>query len=103
MRLTAEDLQRRFAELHALVNEWDPVHLLADGAPNSEYAGYVGPILHRLEAGVTADALARDLDSEYRIQFDAEPHDVRAFATRAVDWFATRWANSDSAPLGDTR
>ena len=49
MRLTAEALHRRFAELHAHVNECDPAHLLADGAPDSEYAGYVGPILRRLE------------------------------------------------------
>ena len=63
MRLTAEELQRRFAELHALVNEWDPVHLLADGAPNSEYSGYVGPILLLLESFFTASALALSLDS----------------------------------------
>lgn len=45
MRLTAAGLKRRFAELRALVNEWDPIGLIEAGAPEDEFDCLVGPIL----------------------------------------------------------
>ena len=103
MQLTAKELRLRYSELRDLVNAWDPVGLIADGAPEDEYDCVVGPTLRRLESRESSQAIADFLDHEFRDHFGCEPpSDSRAFAQRALSWYAERWPDSESTPRGDS-
>ena len=44
------------------VTAWDPIGLIAIGAPPDEYDRLIGPITSGLRQGVTSDGLAAALD-----------------------------------------
>jgi hypothetical protein len=102
VRITAQELRTRYAELRELVNSWDPVGLIEAGLPEDEYDCVVGPILRRLEERQNAAAIAAFLDSEFCDHFGAVARDSSSFAVRAVSWYTERWPDTKSTPLGDS-
>jgi hypothetical protein len=82
----------RWRELTAMVNEWDPVGLIAAGAPNDEYDCIVGDVLRALERGDSEAALAHYLKEHIGDHFGADPGDPAAFAIKAAVWYRARIA-----------
>lgn len=93
-RLERADSRRRWREMTDLVNEWDPIGLLAMGCPPDEYDCVVGDVLRALERGDGAAQLSDFLAAHLAEHFGAEPRDPGPFATRAVAWYALRWPGS---------
>ena len=58
MRAKAKQIRDRWSELRTLVNDWDPVGLIAAGAPTDEYDCVSGPLLRRLEEQASAGEIA---------------------------------------------
>jgi hypothetical protein len=103
VRLSAQELKRRYRELRDLVNEWDPQGLLNAGAPEDEYDRLVGPLLRRLEAKEAPEQVAVFLTSEMAEHFGMGVPDALPFAIRAHAWCTERWPNNEATPLGDAR
>ena len=101
MRLTAQQLRVRYRELRDLVNSWDPVGLIADGAPINEYDCLVGPILRCLEGHQPASSIAEYLKREFGDRFGVPLRDPENFAAQAIAWYSQRWPDTESTPLGD--
>jgi hypothetical protein len=77
-------------DLLSLVNEWDPIGLLALGAPRDEYDCLVGPLLTRLDRGDAAATIETWLSRHIPDHFGVAPHDPGAFAARAIEWHASQ-------------
>jgi hypothetical protein len=101
MRLTAQQLRERYSELRDIVNEWDPVDLIADGAPVEEYDCLVGPVLRRLEEHQPASAIAEYLMEAFGDHFGVPLRDPGNCAQRAIAWYSEKWPNTESTPIGD--
>ena len=100
--LTRHELRRRYAELRALLAEWDPRRLTRRRTePPDDYEWSVGPLLRYLEAGEPPSTIAEFLRSELTDEpLDRLEVSPERFAERVRDWYATRWPNTDSAPSG---
>lgn len=103
MRLSAQELKRRYRELRDLVNEWDPQGLIEAGAPEDEYDCVVGPLLRRLEAKESPEEIAAFLTSEMAEHFGMGIPEALPFAIKTHAWYTERWPDSEATPLGDTR
>jgi len=103
LRITRQQLRIRYRELRDLVNAWDPVGLIATGAPLDEYDCIVGPVLRRLEEHQSASMIAAYLSTEFDDHFGVALRDPKEFAEKAVTWYSQRWPNTESTPLGDSR
>jgi hypothetical protein len=103
VRITAEQLRARYGELRDLVNAWDPVGLIADGAPVDEYDCLVGPVLRRLEANDSPSAIAEYLSATFDDHFGVPLQNPKRFAEQVVEWYSRRWPDTESIPLGDAR
>ena len=102
MRLTAAALKQRFAELRDLINEWDPIGLIDEGAPEDEYDCLVGPVLRHLEARTPVHEIAAFLDREMAEHFGASGATGSvAFAAKAQAWYTECWPDSEPTPLPD--
>jgi GrpB-like predicted nucleotidyltransferase (UPF0157 family) len=77
-------------ELEALVKAWDPIGLIALGAPVDEYACIVGPTLSLLQRHASYAEIARYLLTEFRDHFGVTIADPAPFVERAVAWFRSR-------------
>ena len=91
MRLEKHDLRQRWAELRSLVNEWDPIGLIEDGAPVDEYECVVGPLLRMLEERAPQAEIAAFLGAEFDEHFGVPIADAQVFAARAASWYEARW------------
>lgn len=91
VRLEKQALRRRWRELRTLVNEWDPLGLISVGCPEDEYECLVGPLMRRLEEGVSREDVASFLAREFREHFGCEGPDAKStanFVAKARAWFA---------------
>jgi hypothetical protein len=80
-------------ELRALLNEWDPIGVMAEPDwPANEYDALVDPLRERLDAGATAGELEVFLEAHVRDYIGLEPDVDREsrLANRLVDWYAAR-------------
>ena len=110
MRCGKEDLEllrmlvherRRTRELRALVNRYDPFGLMAAGAPEDEYADFVGPLLRRLAEGRSAPSIAHWLQTEVGAHYGSVPAQAEPLAAAAVAWYAAGWPGSEPVPSGE--
>ena len=64
--------KRLFSEVRALLNEADPIGLIAMGAPDDEYEPEVGTILPRLPQATSVEECQAIIDSEFDRWFSPE-------------------------------
>lgn len=96
MALTKEESRRRWAELRALVCEWDPIGVMEDPDwPRDEYDGMLGPLLRLLESGASESDIACHLRTEITEHFglSAQHYDFAATAAKIRSWFLETWAS----------
>lgn len=93
MALTKAEFRRRWAELRALVAEWDPLGLLGLGAPADEYDCLINPLMRLLDDGVTAEQvsafLLREFSGHFGVDFPPDDAERVRFAERARAWLLT--------------
>ena len=94
MRLERAQSRQRWRELRDMVNAWDPVGLMAIGAPPDEYEDIVSEVLRALERRESAQQLAASLTGYIPAQYGSGPRDPSAFAAQAVEWYESRWPDS---------
>jgi len=70
-----------------MVNAWDPVGLIAVGAPGNEYDCVVDDVLAALERGDSAANLSRHLATHLPEHFGIPVSEPRPFVERAVAWY----------------
>ena len=83
--------ERGSEELRALLNEWDPIGVMAEPDwPPNEYDELIAPLRERLDAGATAGELEVFLEAHVRDHIGLEPDVDREsrLATRLVEWYA---------------
>jgi hypothetical protein len=86
-----DDWREAHKELQALVDAWDPVGLLATGAPSEEYECLVWPLMQRLDGGAGAEELAHWLREDIVRHFGVPaPPDLEIFSRRAAAAFLAR-------------
>lgn len=66
-------LRYHMAELRHRMNLWDPLHLIASGAPPDEYDCLTGPLARLLHEGRTVEEIAAYLERELHDHFGAAP------------------------------
>jgi hypothetical protein len=91
--LTKAESRQRWRELRDLVNAWDPVGLIAAGAPEDEYECIVGPVLRLLERDAAHAAIVDYLVGECSDHFGVpigEPG-AREFVVRVAGWYQRQW------------
>ncbi len=95
MRLSKEESRKRWRELRDTVNEWDPIGLIAMGAPQDEYECMVGPLMRMLEAGSGPEEIADYLNRHVPEHFGvSRTMGVEDFAQEIIRWFGTEWKDS---------
>jgi hypothetical protein len=95
MRISKEDSRRRWRELRDAVNNWDPVGLIASGAPVDEYECLVGPLMRMLEAGSGSEQIASYLNQDVPNHFGvSKPKGAQDFSNQIVGWFSIRWKDT---------
>lgn len=79
------DARGETAQIRALLLTWDAIGVAGE-APDDEYDGMIGPLLHRLHEGLDADALQAWIAAyrEEHIGLPAHPRDDRALADGLV-------------------
>ena len=77
-----------------MVNTWDPVGLIAMGAPLDEYDCVVGHVMRVLERKDSPEQLTTFLAAHIAEHFGLAPSDPGPFARQAVAWYASRWPDS---------
>jgi len=86
---TKAESRRRWAELRALVNTWDPIGLIAAGAPEDEYECIVGPLMRMLEERTSQAMMSSFLLREFDEHFEVPIGDPSGFVRSAADWYST--------------
>ena len=88
MPLSKQESREWFAQLNALLFEWDPIGVGAEG-PRDEYECLVGPLMRMLESGATQAEMVAYLKTELVDHFglDANNYDLEAVAERVRTWF----------------
>jgi hypothetical protein len=74
-------------QLLTLVNGWDPIGLLAAGAPRSEYEFVIDKLLELLSRNETEEEIARFLERGIADHFGTQPTGAGPFAKKVVAWF----------------
>ena len=74
-------------QLLTLINGWDPVGLIAGGAPRTAYEVLVDELLAMLSGYASKEDIAEFLDGKIREQFGRTPEGTALFVTKAVTWF----------------
>jgi len=90
--LTKAESRKRWAELRALVNKWDPIGLIEAGAPEDEYECIVGPLMRMLEDRSSQAAMSSFLSKEFDEHFGVPIDDPSDFVRSAAAWYAATWA-----------
>lgn len=94
---TVLDWKKAHEGLKDQLVEWDPIGLLALGAPWDEYDGLVDPLMRKLDAGASPEETGAWLASELPTRFGSTPPraEIEAFAQRVASWFFARWPPAD--------
>jgi hypothetical protein len=82
-----KSLRTRRDQLSTLLNGWDPVGLLKEGAPRDEYDYIVDKLLALLSRNVGKEEVAAFLAREVSDHFGTTAPDASQFAAKAVAWF----------------
>jgi hypothetical protein len=80
-------------ELRALLMTcWDPIGVNDAPEAQSEYDGYLGPLMEMLSKGADAQKVARYLANIQTEDMDlpATPEELRGAADRIVGWYASQ-------------
>ena len=80
-------VKRLFRELQARVVEWDPLGVVAAGAPEDEYHCVTAPLLRMLAEGATERQIASYLKSDFNDHFGVRVQHAREFARATRAWF----------------
>lgn len=98
--LTRSELRRRYAELRALLDQWDPLRSTRRrGEPPSDHEWLVGPILRFLEAKEASAVIAQFLREELKhAELERLKISPEQIADRIYSWYTTHWPNTGSAP-----
>ena len=96
MNITKAESRKRWNELRAMVIEWDPLGLIAMHAPQDEYDCVLPEILHRLQDGIPATQMSKQLFRHRSDHFGASPEALATlkFCRRAVHWYKKHWDGS---------
>ena len=84
-------------QLLTLVNGWDPLGLLAAGAPRDKYDCVIDKLLSLLSQRAGKEDIARSLDDDIREHFGRTPEGSAQFVNRAVTWFEIESADEPDA------
>jgi hypothetical protein len=85
---TKANLRKRWVELRALVNTWDPIGLIEAGAPEDEYECVVAPLLRMLEERTSEAMMSSFLSREFDEHFGVAVKDPSDFVRRAAAWYS---------------
>jgi hypothetical protein len=66
--------------------DWDPIGLIALGAPSDEYHCLVGPVIGGLRQGLSPDELAAALDRFIDSHFAVNATGTAEFAIKIIAW-----------------
>ena len=95
-RLSKEESRKRWSELRAKWNEYDPIGVMSDpDCPLDEYEAYVGPTMRLLEQGATIDEIADYLSavSEHMgLSFDRAR--ARKYSVEFIQWYRWNWRDT---------
>ena len=93
MHLDKQGSGRRWLDLQAQFNAWDPLGMIAMGMPSDEYDCVLGPLMRMLERGEEPETIAAHLDREFVEHFGDTPRDFGStgFAVQARRWFDQHW------------
>jgi hypothetical protein len=94
--LSKSELRERWAQLRALLCEWDPLGVMGvPDWPRDEYDCLVGPLLRLLDSEASKEHIARYLHNEIDEHFAlfADKYDFTAMAERVEKWFDHAWRN----------
>jgi len=101
MILDKEQSGRRWIEIRARWNQWDPIGVSPDNdGPQDEYDSYLGPSLRLLERSASQQEITEYLShivAEYMglgaagIQYS----NPSKFASELQEWFSANWAGTD--------
>jgi len=80
-------VRRLFRELQARVVEWDPLGVVAAGAPEDEYDCVTGPLLRMLAEGATEREIESYLNSDFNDNFGVRVQHARQFAQATRAWY----------------
>jgi hypothetical protein len=96
MTLDKRQSRARWRELRDLINAWDPIGLIAAGAPADEYDCVVGPTIGLLEQRTSPERIATFLLRNFEDHFGArvQQSDAADFAARAFRWYSARSSES---------
>lgn len=85
-----ERTRRLQRELRAHLMRWDPIGVGEAAQAQSEYDGYINPLLHMLHAGESEDAVTTYLARlvEDRIALRSHPEREQQFAATLVSWWS---------------
>jgi len=92
--LSKDELRQRWAQLRALMCEWDPIGVMSDPDwPRDEYDCLVDPVLTLLAQGASEEDIARYLRNEIDEHFALSPdhYDFTDVAQRVRRWFDHGW------------
>jgi hypothetical protein len=77
-------------QLLTLVNQWDPVGLLEEGASRNEYSAIVDRLFSLLADEPSEAEIAAFLEREVREQFGNDAREPARFATKVFTWSRLR-------------
>jgi hypothetical protein len=96
-RLSKQQSRERWAQLRALVCEWDPIGVMDDPDwPRDEYDCLLGPLLRHLEGGTSEAELAAFLSEQIENHFGLDPayFDFPEVAAKLRNWYEGSWPDS---------
>lgn len=92
--LTKREIRERFAQLRALMCEWDPIGVMSvPDCPRDEYDCLVGPLLTLLGSEASEEDIAAYFRKEIDEHFGLDPgnDDFTQVASRVRSWFDHGW------------
>lgn len=96
-RLSKQESRERWAQLQALVNEWDPIGVMDDPDwPRDEYDCLVGSLMRHLESGSSPSDIADFLRRDIEEHFGLDPKHIKfsQFSKRMSSWYAAGWSDT---------
>jgi len=75
--------------LLTLVNGWDPLGVLREGAPRDKYDVIIDDLLALLSTNPAKEQVTQFLDQEINDHFGTKAEGTAQFANRALVWFAS--------------
>ena len=92
-RQRRRDNREYLRELYRRIVAWDPIGLIALGAPNDEYDCLIASVVSGLREGLAPHELARVLRDRIVEHFGEEPSGADRFAVEITDWHRTVRSN----------